>query len=179
VTALVTERLHSLAATLADLKVRVRAAIASELGGAVGAAVRDVLVATLTHRLVAPDRSPSAGRWRDEDERDHWGEPRPGRDPWDADPERIERHSPARSSEEIDAPRAVPAAAAVAVAVHVGRWWLSHRGGLVGAIAAGVLVTALGLASGPVARAALAVLAATADVLTGGSALPAAPPDPD
>ena len=178
-TALVAERLHSLAATLADLKVRVWAAIASEVGGAVGAAVRDVLVATLTHRLVAPVRSPSAGHWRDEDECDRWGEPRPGRDPWDADPEGIERHVPARSSEESNAPRVVPAAAAVAVAVHVGRWWLSHRGGLVGAVAAGVLVTTLGLASGPVARAALAVLAATADVLTGGSTLPATPLDPD
>jgi len=173
-TALVTERLHSLAETLADLKVRVRAAIASELGRTIGAAVRDVLVVALTHRLASPTRPAYSDAWHDEADRDRWGEPRPARDPWDDDPEGIERRPPTRSQEESHSSPAVPAAAAMAVGVHVGRWWLARHGGLIGAVAAGVLVTTLGLATGPVARAALAVIAATADVLTGGASLPPA-----
>ena len=152
-TALVTDKLRDLAATLADLKVRVRTAIASELGRTIGAAVRDVLMVALTHRLAVPARPAYADRWSDEDERDRWGEPRPPRDPWD-DPETGERYPSSPSHDQYDSPPAVPAAAAVAVGVHVGRWWLSRHGGLTGAVAAGVLVASLGLASGPVARAA-------------------------
>jgi hypothetical protein len=177
VTALVTSRLCDLAATLADLKVRVRTAIASELGRTIGAAVRDVLVVALTHRLATPARPAYADGWSDEEERDRWGEPRPARDPWD-DPKTGERYPTTRSRGDYDSPPAVPAAAAVAVGVQVGRWWLSRHGGLTGAVAAGVLVATLGLASGPVARAALAVLAATADVLSGGSTDPTAPHNP-
>jgi hypothetical protein len=174
VTALVTERLHDLASTLSELKVRVRAAIASELGRAIGAAVRDVLVVALTQRLATPAVSTYSGGWREE-ERDQWGQPRQPRDPWDDEQDELGPCRPVHLRDKANQPTAVPAAAAVAVGVHVSRWWLARHGGLTGAVAAGVLVTILGVASGPVARAALAVLAAAADVLAGGSSTPTSP----
>jgi hypothetical protein len=66
---------------------------------------------------------------------------------------------------------AVPTAAVVAVGVNVGRWWLARKGTVLSAVGIGVLATGLGLAGGPVARAALAVLAAATDLLTAESAL--------
>ncbi len=65
----------------------------------------------------------------------------------------------------------MPTAAALAVGVNVGRWWLARRGTVPAAVGFGVLATVLGLAGGPVARVALAVLAAAADLLTAESAL--------
>ncbi|MFM8275187.1 MAG: hypothetical protein ACKODX_23040 [Gemmata sp.] len=176
-TALVTTRAHQLANALRELKVKVRAALATELAGAVGTAVRDVLVVALLDRLLVPPRAPSPRPlrpgWRDDGydrERDAWGEPR---DPW-ADPDdvpaRYARDEPDERTEPEPRP-AVPAAAAVTVGVNVGRWWLAHRGGVPAAVGFGVLATALGLAGGPLARATLAVLAAAADVLTAESAL--------
>ena len=53
---------------------------------------------------------------------------------------------------------------------------LARKGTVAAAIGLGVLAAAVGLAGGPVARAALAVLAAATDVLTAESAL--ARPDP-
>ena len=66
---------------------------------------------------------------------------------------------------------AVPTAAALATGVSVGRWWLARRGTVPAAVGFGILATALGLAGGPVARAALAVPAAATDILTAESAL--------
>lgn len=182
-TALVTTRIHRLADSLAELKVKVRAALATELASAVGTAVRDVLVVALIGRLVLPSRAasspPRSGSWRDDGydrERDAWGEPR---DPW-ADPDDSDTRDrvPARYGRderyERDEPEptpVVPAAAAVAVGVNVGRWWLARKGTVAAAVGFGVLATALGLAGGPVARAALAVLAAATDILTAESAL--------
>ena len=141
-----------------------------------------MLVAALIDRVsTAPTRpvtrTPSSrpGGWREDgyEDRDRWGEPK---DPW-ADPDddttpataRAPRHVPERDEPE-PAP-AVPTAAAVAVGVNVGRWWLARRGTVPAAVGFGVLATALGLAGGPVARAALAVLAAATDLLTAESAL--------
>ena len=172
-TALVTQRVHRLADSLAELKVRVRAALATELAGAVGGAVRDVLVAALVERvLTAPAPSPHPGGWRDDgyEEPDRWGEPR---DPWsdpDDDPRTHARYQHAER-DDMERTPAVPAVAALAVGVNVGRWWLARRGTVPVAVGFGVLATALGLAGGPVARAALAVLAAATDLLTAESAL--------
>ena len=179
-TALVTQRVHRLADSLAELKVRVRAALATELAGAVGGAVRDVLVAALVERVLtapmhAPDPSSHPGGWREDgyEDRDRWGD---RRDPW-ADPDDYDPRdrTPARyGREERDEPEpapAVPTAAALAVGVNVGRWWLARRGTVPAAVGFGVLATALGLAGGPVARATLAVLAAATDLLTAESAL--------
>lgn len=185
--ALVTRRCHRLADSLGDLKLKVRAALATELAGAVGLAVRDVLVAALIERVLdAPTRpavrQPTSrpGGWRDEDDedRDRWGDPK---DPW-ADPDDYDTRGRARTRHEheeydrVEAVPAVPTLAAVAVGVNVGRWWLARRGTVPAAVGFGVLATALGLAGGPIARAALAVLAAATDILTAESAL--ARPDP-
>jgi hypothetical protein len=178
-TALVTARVHRLADSLAELMVMVRAALATELASAVGTAVRDVLIVALIDRLVAPPRTssmlPRPGGWRDDEydrERDAWGDPR---DPW-ADPDDYDARgrTPARYDRDERAepePTHVVPAAAVAVGVNVGRWWLARKGTVAAAVGFGVLATALGLAGGPVARAALAVLAAATDVLTAESAL--------
>lgn len=177
--AILTARCHRLAESLAELKVKVRAALATELAQAVGIAVRDVLVVALIDRLVAPTRSPaprpSAHRptsWRDEDERerDEWGYPK---DPWD-EPDEDRHRSAGRyaiEEPEVEPMPVVPAAAAVAVGVNVGRWWLARKGTVAAAVGLGVLATGLGLAGGPVARAALAVLAAATDVLVAESTL--------
>jgi hypothetical protein len=165
------------------LKVKVRAALATELAQAVGSAVRDVLVVALVDRLVTPTRPapmrppaprPASGWRSDEDdrERDEWGYVK---DAWD-DPDDEGRHRPhARYAlddpEEAEPMPAVPAAAAIAVGVNVGRWWLARKGTVAAAVGLGVLATGLGLAGGPVARAALAVLAAASDVLAAEAAL--------
>lgn len=179
--AILTARCHRLADSLAELKVKVRAALATELAGAIGTAVRDVLVVALVDRLVASPRTtpPPATRpttsWRvDEDdrERDEWGY---RKDPWGEPDEDDRRPAPARYArderEEVEPVPAVPTAAAVAVGVNVGRWWLAKNGSVPAAIGFGVLAAGLGLAGGPVARAALAVLAAAADILVAESAL--------
>ena len=182
--AIVTQRCHRLAESLAQLKVKARAALATELAGAVGLAVRDVLVAALVDRLVnPPGPTPSRpvsrfeGRWSDEDDFDHererWGEPR---DPRDDPDEAVDRdRTPVRYAgdepDEAEPAPAVPVAAAVAVGVNVGRWWLAKKGTTASAVGLGVLAASLGLVGGPVARAALAVLAAAADVLLAEAAL--------
>jgi hypothetical protein len=183
--ALVTARVHRLAGSLTELKTKVRAALATELAGAVGTTVRDVLVVVLLDRLIA---TPSAAPAR----RDRWPEGRydrpdrgwdEARDPW-ADPdERDESDSSdalaryrTEGAEEREPHAPVPAAAAVAVGVTVGRWWLSRTGRTASAVGIGALATTLGLAGGPVTRAALAVLGAAADLLTAEAAL--ARPEP-
>ncbi len=169
--AIVTQRCHRLAGSLAELKIKVRTAMATELAAAVGLAVRDVLIVALIDRVLTT--SARSGGWRAEDEeRDRWGD---AKDPW-ADPDDETRDStPVRyeheESDEMNPPPAVPTAAAVAVGVNVGRWWLAKKGSVPAAIGFGVLATGLGLAGGPVARAALAVLAAAADILVAESAL--------
>ena len=169
--AIVTGRCHRLADSLSELQVRVRTALATELAAAVGAAVRDVLVVALADRLVVPPRP--AG-WREDDgdhERDQWGY---HKDPWDEsdDPrDRVRSRYEAEEPDEVDTTPAVPAAVAVAVGVNVGRWWLARQGSVPAAIGYGVFAAGLGLAGGPVARAALAVLAAASDLLVAESAL--------
>ena len=173
-TSAITRRVHRLADSLADLKVKVRAVLASELAGAVGTAVRDVLVVALIDRLVVtaparPSYPPArAGGWREDGydrDRDAWGDPH---DPWADD---SDDHAPARPARDRDGAEPAPAVPAVAVGVNVGRWWLARRGSVGAAVGLGVLAAGLGLAGGPVARAALAVLAAASDVLTAESAL--------
>lgn len=176
--AIVTRRCHRLADSLAELKVKVRAALATELAAAIGTAVRDVLVVALVDRMIAPARSvstqtpPRTTGWRDDEddrERHQWGYPK---DPWDDPDDDDRRRPPARYAheerEEVEQMPAVPAAAAVAVGVNVGRWWLARKGTVAAAVGLGVLATGLGLAGGPVA---LAVLAAAADILVAESAL--------
>src|SRR5437763_1892237 len=136
-TALVTTRVHQLAGSLAELKTKVRAALATELATAVSTAVRDVLVVALIDRLVTPARTPSprprAGGWPEDGydrEQNAWGE---SRDPW-ADTDEYDprdrapaRYAPDGRSEPAE-PAPVPAGAAAALGVTVGRWWLARKG---------------------------------------------------
>ena len=178
-TGAITRRAHRLADSLCVLKLKARAALASELAGAVGTAVRDVLVVALVDRLVVPAPArppyqparPGGGREDGYDrDRDAWGDPR---DAWadDSDDRDHPLAPPARDRDGAEPAPEVPSAAAVAVGVNVGRWWLARRGSVGAAVGLGVLAAGLGLAGGPVARAALAVLAAASDVLTAETAL--------
>ncbi|QDU21811.1 hypothetical protein [Urbifossiella limnaea] len=176
-TAVVSARARRLSDALTDLKVKVRATLATELAGAVGIAVRDVLLVALVDRLSAPPRASTpaplrGGWWGDGSDR----EPNPW-DPapamWDDsgdDPSQVPAHY---AGDERDAPGPAPVApaAAVALGLSVGRWWLGRGGTGVAAVGFGVLATALGRAGGPGVRAALAVLAAATDVLTAEAAL--------
>ncbi len=178
-TALVTQRFHKLSDSLVELKGKVREAMATELAGAVGTAVRDILVVVILDRIINTPRSstrpplPRSGGWReDEYERDRWGEPKePWSDPDECDRDRTHGKYERDERDEDEPTPAVPTAAVIAVGVNVGRWWLARKGTVPTAIGIGVLATALGLAGGPFARAALAVLAAATDLMTAESAL--------
>lgn len=166
-TSLVVRRGRDLAVTLTDLKAKVRTAVAGEMADAVAGAVRDVLAAALIDRIAAV---PSRARVRPpawakpgidpDDEDDRWG----GREEWDEEP-RPARHAPGHGRDAVEPTPAIPAAAAVALGVQVGRWWLARRGTVPAAVGAGVLTTALGFAGGPLTRTGLAVLAAATDLL--------------
>jgi hypothetical protein len=177
--ALVTQRFHKLSDSLVELKVKVREAMATELATAVGTAVRDIVVVAMIDRLVNTTPRPvtttaHSGGWR-HDGYDRLGEPK---DPWtDADYDRpIPRSRYGLDEPETEPPPTMPTTAAIAVGVHVGRWWLARNGTLPTAIGVGVLATALGFTGGPLAHAALTLLAAATDLLTADSAL--ARPDP-
>ncbi len=179
-TALVTERFRDLAGTLAELKVRVRTALATELASAVGTAVRDVLVVAMIDRVVAlprraaprPPLSQSGGWQTEQNERRDGGDT--VHNPWVEEDEAFGELHPVRNDsnrhEEEPVP-AIPTATAVAVGIHVGRWWLARQGTVSTAIGVGALATVLGFTGGPMARAALAILAAATDLLTAESAL--------
>jgi hypothetical protein len=175
-------QLTGLAGTMAELKERVRVAVAGELGRAVGDAVRQVVQAVVAGNT-KPSAAPrtAASRWDedDEDDRDGWGRPR---DPWAEGPAEDDddygrgarRTAPKRHETPSDEPpTAVNAGvtAAVAAGVYVARWWLVRRGTLLAAAGLGLGVGLLGVIGGPLARTAVAVLAATADVLTATDAL--------
>lgn len=173
-TSLVKQRVGKLAESLTELKVKVRAALAGELASAVGNAVRDVLVIALIDRMIAPSRSSPQRHtgWRDDEydrDRDRWED----RDPWSERDEYGTQHGTYKreerdEDEEVKPSRTVPAVAAVAVGVNVGRWWLARKGSMVAALGLGALATALGVTGGPLA---LAVIAAATDLLTAESAL--------
>ena len=170
-TGVVYTQLTGLAHPLADMKVRVRAAVAGGLGRAVGDAVRQVVQAVVAGPSDPPRPAyayPSPARW-DEDERvDHWNAPG---DPWAEDTDEYESDlaAPARAD-------AVGAglATSVAAGVYAARWWLGRRGTLLAAAGIGLGVGLLGVLGGPIARAAVAAVAAVADILGATDALGAA-----
>jgi hypothetical protein len=85
----VVDRLNRLTAVLVDLKERVRAAVASELGKAVGDAVRDLVSALVRHRPGSPAEREARGHRPDPDRsrpHDPWDEDDDGGpEPWDVD----------------------------------------------------------------------------------------------
>lgn len=158
-TGVVHTQLAGLARTLAELKDRVRVAVAGELGRAVSGAVQQVVQA-----LAA---GPNTCRWpsssyRVDDRDDRWYQ---SHDPWADDEPEPDAAAPAPDA-------GVPAA--VAAGVFAARWWLGRRGTLVTAAGVGVGVGLFGVFGGPAARTAVAALAAVADVLGATDALGAA-----
>ena len=146
---LVRQELKGIVAALADLKERVRVALAGEIAGAVAGAVREVVRAT-----VAGDADPNpvfygkARRgWTDD-----------GRQSWSDDDDDSPYHRTGRAM-------VPPVATAVAAGVGVARWWLSRNGTPAGATGVGLAVGLVGLAGGSMALAIIAALAAVADLL--------------
>ncbi len=179
---LVRAPLRRLAGAMADLRDRVREALAGEMARAVAEAVREVVAAALrggaTTAPVPADVRPARARGR-------WADPDP--DPWDDRPDWArgdiddddEQYPPAYgvTPPETDlrdpAPPAGPptAPAAVAAGVSAGRWWLRRRGSVVEAVGVGVLVALAVLAGGPAALAGAAVVTAAADLTAVADAL--------
>jgi hypothetical protein len=161
----VMEQLRRLGANLGDLRIRVRAAVAGEVGRAVAEAVREVVG---TAMLTSPAGQPVPSRARSGRYAGH------ARDPWDdADsepawvrPEHAEE--PVAVAVPADPP---PTAAAVAFALAAGRWWLSRAGSPLGAAAIGVAAAGTVIAGGPFARAVIAVLWTANRILSATDAL--------
>lgn len=180
-TPLLRAHLSRLAGTIADLKDRVRAAVAGELGRAVSGAVQQVVQAVVSGRADPPRTvppstyyRPASSRWDDEDD-GRWD--RPG-DPW-ADDSDDDYHPGGRPAAPArpDAPQTglTPAhtgvAAAVAAGVAAAKLWLARRGTALAAAGVGLGVGLLGVLGGPAARTAVAVLAGAADLLAAADAL--------
>ncbi len=168
-TALVRRQLADLAAFVANLKERVRVAVAGELSRAVGDAVKEVVGAVLAGRVLAAPRPSQTGQWNNRD--DGWGRPR---DPWgdnraddEYDPDRVEREDYVAGP-----PPAARVTVAIAAGAAVARWWAGRSGSrLLAAAGVGLGVGLLGILGGALARTAVAVLAAAADVLAATDAL--------
>jgi hypothetical protein len=168
----VIDRLNRLTAVLIDLKERVRAAVASELGKAVGDAVRDLVSAVVRHRLGAPLEREARTH------HPHPGRRHPQHDPWDEDDgteswdEDDESPRPVRPFDDSGAgthpPLEPPAsrwASAVTLGASVARWVVARRGPpWVGAVAGG-LVLAGSLAGGPVLGAIAGVVHVAAELM--------------
>ncbi len=103
-------RMRRLTETLVKLKHRVHEAIASELGSAIGEAVKDILRVLVAGRPPVPSRprSPSHSRSRYQPDPDDWDED----DPVEAEPNEFEPRFP----NPVDVPPALPTAIAVGVA---------------------------------------------------------------
>jgi hypothetical protein len=153
----VLEQIRHLGGTLGELRLRVRAAVAGEVGRAVADAVREVVGTALSAR---PPGRPSRARAHPPSGYDRYDGY--GRDAWD-DVRMTGRRGVGRAGREeaaadpppADAP---PAAAVLAAALTAGRWWLARSGTPWGATALGAAVAGALVAGGPAARAALGVL---------------------
>src|SRR5947208_292544 len=127
---LVTEKLRDLASTLADLKDRVRAALAGELAKIVAEAVRDV-VHTVLRREPRPAPRPTwsgyAAPSSYRDPPDPWAD-----DPWEDRPTPV--YAPASPTPPV-APAVRPEATlAAAAGLAVARWWARRTGRLAAAV---------------------------------------------
>ncbi len=159
-TGVVRTQLTGLAATIAGLKERVKAAVAGELGRAVSGAVQQVVQAVVAGRADPPPPSRHAPRrgWDDAEEDDaRWGRPR---DAWADDEDDDDRERPRVAPVRHDeSPDTVPAVTtAVAAGLYAARWLLGRKGTLLAAAGLGLGVGLLGVLGGPVARTAVAVL---------------------
>jgi hypothetical protein len=147
--------LGRLAGTLAELKSRVRDAVATETGKAVAGAVKDLLTAALGGRPAVEDRGRGYRPDRRRDSDDDGGY-------WDDDPE---------DDDDDDGPHTPPCRTstgwpvATRLATLAARGWATGR--LTGWAAAGLGLLAVTAAAsgGPVAQAGLALVTTAADLL--------------
>ena len=156
-TRLARDRLQQLASTLVTLRERVREAVASEMGKAVGEALRDLLTAILnrnTSRMPSPPVHPTAPpppasstRWDDDDDEyfdDHAAEPtlpKPHRGPVPQPP--------------VDAVR---------LGFGLARWLLQRRVPILAGLGVGLAVGLATLSSHPIVQTGLAVIAAATEL---------------
>jgi hypothetical protein len=156
---LVTDTLTELAATLTDLKDRVRVALAGELARVVADAVRDTLQTVLRREPggAVPSSVPTARSWHPPG--DPWADDQSGWEPGSSLP-----NDPAGAVRTGGAGFDPTAAVALAAGAGVAQWWARRTGRLAAAAGFGVAVAVFG-SFGPTGRAALAVLAAATDLL--------------
>jgi hypothetical protein len=146
---LVTEKLKEVGASFAELKVRLQAALAAELARVVAAAVQDV-VQTVLHQGAGEFRTteyPAAPAWQEPV--DPWAD-----EPWPTPPP--PGYLPSGNS---------TAVLALAAGAAVTQWWARRTGRVAAAAGLGLAVAMLG-SFGPTGRAALAVVAAAADLVS-------------
>jgi hypothetical protein len=165
--------LRRLSRAMADLRERVRLALAGEVARVVADAVREVVAAALKGDPPPAGDTPARrphhpDPWREDDV-----------DPWDDRPDwRDGEYDRDAAVEEEDVqPVAAPinptpaAPAAVAVGVAAGRWWLRRRGSVLEAVGIGPVVAVAVLAGGPLVRTSAAVVSAAADLSAATDAL--------
>jgi hypothetical protein len=147
----IAKKMTQLADTLETLKVRVREAMAGEMAKAVSEAVREVLVAVLCEQFTTAATNFYRQAEHGEYDRDSW-----------------EEDYPRRGFKDVVSPAvpAIPTAAAVAVGVHIGRWWFRRQGSLPVSLGLGALATVFGLSGGVTTRSILAALSSGVDLMT-------------
>lgn len=160
------DRVRQLTDTLGTLRERVREAVATELGKAVGQAVQDVLHALARGRPVLPDRaavpqsrgSRSAAEWEEDP------------DPWD-DGSAVAARRLAGSDPDAVEPATRPNRwpAAVGVATRVWTWWRTQRGPAWIGVGLGLLAGAAAWTGGPILTAGLALAGTALDLLAAGA----------
>jgi hypothetical protein len=165
----VVDRLNRLSAVLVDLKERVRLAVASELGKAVGDAVRDLVSAVVRQGTGSPVEREPRGRGSPvtrSHPHDQWDD---DPDSWDEDDEYPRSARPTDDPGSGTHPKPEPPtsrwASAVTLGATVARWVVARRGpAWVGAMAGG-LVLAGSLAGGPVLGAIVNVVHVAAELM--------------
>ncbi len=163
------DRLRHLTDTLGTLRERVREAVATELGKAVGLAVQDLLHAFARGRPVVPDPATRTYSRDSRSARDWEEEP----DPWDEDvAARRQADGSADSDESDESEAATPPnrwPAAVTVATRVWSWWRTQRGPAWVGVGLGLAAGAAAWAGGPLLTAGLALAGTTLDLLATGT----------
>ena len=162
-TGLIRRKLRLLGGWLADLKGRIRIALAGELARAISEAVGQVVVALVSGRKDDRDREPEPTRSHAQADWDRYSEPR---DPWDDEPDDRYRPMAAPRREPVEVPPPVePLNPAIAVGVHAARWWWRRRGNRFAACGIGLGIGLLGTFGGPVVRALLGIASAAVELL--------------
>ena len=151
------DRLGQLAETFHQLKERIRAAVATEMGKVVADAVRDWITTALQGRLPSRFRLPESEydppRYSDGwDDDDHWAEEEP---PYEA------------PTQHTSSERKVSSwAAALSFGFVAAKWLIVRRLPFVPSVGAGVLLGTFAFLGGPLVQASLAAASAAADLVT-------------